>query len=178
MQQRRNHGPNDARCIVWAIGEFFKFSSCFLLTYVLSNYRYNLQTTKTERLKMMRTNFPAPIRFYNLVFLLIFLSLPLFFEFGSHTGMHLHQNSDIVVNVLCCNMHFHFSSHIILETSPITAISGLDMLDHISASPLSFYYNSHWQAQAGTCFMMPRCQSGTSYGTIHMMHPSHSDSLI
>ena len=50
-------GPNDMPSVVWAIAEFFKFSSCFfyLLTYVLSNYRYNLQTTKTGRLKMMRT---------------------------------------------------------------------------------------------------------------------------
>ena len=49
-------GPNDTRCVIWAIGKFFLKFLCvffYLLTNVLSNYRHNIQTTATGRSKMM-----------------------------------------------------------------------------------------------------------------------------
>ena len=50
-------GPNDARRVVWAIGEFFKYISlCFyILTNILSTYRCNLQGMERGRAVMMRT---------------------------------------------------------------------------------------------------------------------------
>ena len=63
-------GPNDARHVVWAIGEFFMISFVFflnILTNVLFTYSRNIQSIGAGRSEMTRTGANdtfAPLNFF------------------------------------------------------------------------------------------------------------------